>query len=229
MCVADVCGGTVPANATSNATGQTVSKNWAYNTTPGQCTFKCDNNYNWSGGACVAGTQTYTCPTATNPANKVWNTVASYTQTWNGSAWMPAGTSTIYSTSADTQSCRVACGSGYHTEDSGSTCISNTKSCTIANGTGSQTWNGSTWGTCTLVSCDSNYHASGNTCVADAQNANCSGSVPTNASASATTFTQTWNGSAWTPTTTNYAYQAANCGYTCNINFHTEDSGASCT
>jgi hypothetical protein len=135
MCVADVCGGTVPANATSNATGQTVSKNWAYNATSGQCTFKCDNNYNWSGGACVAGTQTYTCSAPTNPANKVWNTVASYTQTWNGSAWTPAGTSTIYSTSADTQSCRVICGSGYHTEDSGSTCVADTKSCTIANGT----------------------------------------------------------------------------------------------
>ena len=41
------------------------------------------------------------------------------------------------------------------------------QSCTIANGIGSQAWNGSAWGECTWVSCNSGYHQSGNTCVAD--------------------------------------------------------------
>ena len=41
------------------------------------------------------------------------------------------------------------------------------QSCNITNGTGSQTWNGSAWGNCTVSSCNSGYHQSSNTCVAD--------------------------------------------------------------
>jgi len=117
MCVSDVCTGSIPLNATSNATSQTLSKSWGYNTTPGQCTFKCDTNYNWNGSACIAATQSHTCTAPSNPANKVWNTVSSYTQTWNGSAWTPLASSTTFNTSPDTSSCRVTCASGFHTED----------------------------------------------------------------------------------------------------------------
>ena len=40
-----------------------------------------------------------------------------------------------------------------------------TQSCGITNGTGTQTWNGSAWGDCTWVSCNSGYTQSGNTCI----------------------------------------------------------------
>lgn len=52
----------------------------------------------------------------------------------------------------------------FHQE--GSLCVSNEKSCSISNGTGKQVWNGSSWGTCTLVSCNSGYEPSANSCVA---------------------------------------------------------------
>jgi len=42
-----------------------------------------------------------------------------------------------------------------------------TTSCSISNGQGIQTWDGTSWGDCVLVSCNSGYHQSGNSCVAD--------------------------------------------------------------
>ena len=45
------------------------------------------------------------------------------------------------------------------------------------------------------------------------QVATCGGTIPTNATATtATTYTQTWNGSIWTPTTS-WTYSASTCGY----------------
>jgi hypothetical protein len=41
-----------------------------------------------------------------------------------------------------------------------------TQSCTISNGLGSQVWSSSQWGTCTVVSCNSGYTQSGNSCLA---------------------------------------------------------------
>lgn len=71
--------------------------------------------------------------------------------------------------------------------------LASTKSCTIANGTGSQAWTGPSltdWGSCTLVSCDTNYSPSGNACVADSRSCD---PMP----AHATTGTQTWTGLSW--------------------------------
>ena len=43
--------------------------------------------------------------------------------------------------------------------------FTDTQLCSITNGTGSQTWNGSAWGSCNLVSCNSGYTQSGSTCI----------------------------------------------------------------
>lgn len=43
----------------------------------------------------------------------------------------------------------------------------NTKSCSITNGTGKQTWDNNIWGDCTVLSCNSGYHQSSNSCVVD--------------------------------------------------------------
>lgn len=53
-CVADACGGTVPANASSTATSQSVGSNWQYSATPGQCTFACSAGFTWDGSTCRA-------------------------------------------------------------------------------------------------------------------------------------------------------------------------------
>lgn len=41
----------------------------------------------------------------------------------------------------------------------------NTRSCDITNGTGSQTWSETGWGSCSIVSCNSGYTQSNNSCV----------------------------------------------------------------
>lgn len=43
--------------------------------------------------------------------------------------------------------------------------FTNTQSCSISNGQGTQVWDGTNWGDCILVNCDSGYHQSGNSCV----------------------------------------------------------------
>ncbi|MDD2871919.1 MAG: hypothetical protein PHS49_08070, partial [Candidatus Gracilibacteria bacterium] len=76
------------------------------------------------------------------------------------------GTSSwTYSISPGT--CKYQCQTGYHTENGGTSCVSDTRSCVIVNGTGEEIWNGSTWGTCTVQSCNSNYIQNGNSCVID--------------------------------------------------------------
>ncbi|MDD2871944.1 MAG: fibrinogen-like YCDxxxxGGGW domain-containing protein, partial [Candidatus Gracilibacteria bacterium] len=73
------------------------------------------------------------------------------------------GTSSwTYSISPGT--CKYQCQTGYHTENGGTTCTSDTQSCVISNATAEQTWNGSSWGTCTVVTCNANYTQSGNSC-----------------------------------------------------------------
>lgn len=50
--------------------------------------------------------------------------------------------------------------------------------------------------------CDPGYTWNGSACVGSTQTVSCQGSIPSNAAASSsTTYTQTWNGSAWNPTT----------------------------
>lgn len=49
--------------------------------------------------------------------------------------------------------CRVqSCNSGYHIE--GGSCVSNTRVCNVEQGTGTQTWNGTSWGACSNVTCN---------------------------------------------------------------------------
>lgn len=63
VCVPDVCQSTVPPNGSSNATSQTITLSWTYNTTPWVCTFICNTHYSWNGSnACTD----QTAPTITN-------------------------------------------------------------------------------------------------------------------------------------------------------------------
>lgn len=90
-------------------------------------TVSCTANYFLSGGVCVPNTQTYTCPA--KPAGADWNTVPSYTQTWNGSAWLPANSVATYNTTASTTSCNYKCSTNYTWN--GSACAIDTNSLTI--------------------------------------------------------------------------------------------------
>ncbi len=55
-------------------------------------------------------TQVYTCPD--KPEKTVWNTVSEYTQTFDGTKWVPIETTPEYNTESSTTSCRYTCKEG---------------------------------------------------------------------------------------------------------------------
>lgn len=148
QCVPDTriqsCGG-LPANASWN-TASSITQTWngsawiptstgTYNTVSSaeECRYICATNYTWNSGSsiCVADTRTFTC--ADKPsANTEWNTVSNYTQTWNGTAWAPADSSTIYNATASTTSCRYKCSTDFYWN--GSFCVSGSTTGTICTG-----------------------------------------------------------------------------------------------
>ena len=135
-----------PATGTSWNTVSSYTQTWngsawspvnsttEYNITAdtNSCRYTCATNYTWSGLICIANTQTYTC--SAKPATTIWNTVSSYTQTWNGSAWSPANSTTAYNTTADTTSCRYTCATNYIWN--GSTCVYNCGTATVTDADG---------------------------------------------------------------------------------------------
>ncbi|MBQ3369056.1 DUF1566 domain-containing protein [bacterium] len=225
---------------TWNGTSWTPTTTGTYNTTESstECRYKCKEHYSWKNSQCVADTQTANCSGL--PANSVWNTASSITQTWNGSSWNPSTTGS-YNTTASTTECRYKCNSSSHRENS--SCVSNTRT---ANCTGlptgavwntassiTQTWNGSSWNPSTTGSynttasttecrykCGTNYtwDKTNLKCKANSKVSNCTG-LPSNADwNTVSTISQTWNGSSWQPTTTasyNATASTAYCRFKC--------------
>ena len=232
----------------------------AYNETASstECRFKCNAHYTWKNSQCVADQQNVNCTGL--PTNASWNSASSITQTWNGNAWTPSNAGT-YNTTASSTECRYKCNSSYHWENSA--CVSNTKTNVACTGlpansvwntasTITQTWNGSTWTPSTTgvynetasstecrYKCSSSYHRENSACVSNTKTASCTG-LPANASwNTASSITQTWNGSTYTPSTTGVYNETAStteCRYKCSSSYHRENSAcvsntktASCT
>jgi hypothetical protein len=126
----------------------------------GTCTVvSCNSCYNQSGNTCVPAT----CVGSSTQVCSITNGVGSQSRTCSCGVWSAWSTCTL-----------TSCNSCY--VPSGNTCVaatcsgSSTQSCSITNGVGSQSrtcscgaW--SSWGTCTVVSCNTGYTPSGNTCV----------------------------------------------------------------
>ena len=79
-----------------------------------KCNYKCKDHYN-NGSTCTADTRTFTCSGL--PENAQWNSVSSYTQTWDGTEFAPVDSTATYNTTASTTSCRFKCKSGYDWKD----------------------------------------------------------------------------------------------------------------
>lgn len=60
----------------------------------------------------MADSQIHTC-TAKPATGTTWNSVSSYTQTWDGTAWSPANSATVYNTTASSTACNYKCDNGY--------------------------------------------------------------------------------------------------------------------
>jgi len=64
-------------------------------------------------------TKTYICSLKPQNTETIYNTVSSYTQTWNGSEWIPEDdTETEYNVSESTTSCRYICNTNYTWDES---------------------------------------------------------------------------------------------------------------
>ena len=211
----------------------------------GTCEFKCANNYNWTGSVCEPATKTNDCTGA--PTNTVYysgTSSYSYAQTWGGSDWVPPNSSPYYDATPDLNTCGYKCAANYYWNSSA--CINTrSQSCTglpsnavyygdAASYSIPQTYTDATgWqppttayydatpdlNTCGFK-CKTHYTWNGSTtCVADTQPATCTG-LPANAEwNTVSSITQTWNGSAWAPTTTgvyNATPSTTECRFKCS-------------
>ena len=115
-----------------------------------ECRFKCVENYEWDGGACVNAKRNAECTGL--PENAEWNTVSSITQTWNDEDWVPSTTAGYNEEGSDTE-CRFKCNTNYSWKNSRCAADTRTADCTglPANAVWNtaseitQTWNGSDW------------------------------------------------------------------------------------
>ena len=105
-----------------------------YNTTASstECRFVCESGYNWNGSACIANTQTASCPSLT-VANATSNGSTTWTQTRGAGGWNPNYTWTYTTTPGI---CTFACNSGYNWN--GSACVQAT----------TYTWDIGLWSAC---------------------------------------------------------------------------------
>lgn len=186
-CVADTqpanCLG-LPTNAVWN-TASSITQTWngnawtpsnsgTYNETPSsnECHYKCDTDYHWENSACISNTRTANCTGL--PANSVWNTASSITQTWSSAnGWQPSTSGTYSATPSETE-CKFKCKTNYNWNSSTLKCDAATKlgNCSSkpantvwnddgANGKFTQTWNGNAW---TPASYASSYSITAGTC-----------------------------------------------------------------
>jgi len=170
-------------NTVSEITQTWNSEEWIPTTTASyneeassaECRFKCFENYEWDGTACVNAKRSAECTGL--PENASWNTVSSITQTWNDEEWIPTTTAS-YNEEASDKECRFKC--------------------------------------------NTNYSWKNSECVAETRTANCSG-LPENADwNTASSITQTWNGTDWVPAATgnyNTNPSSAECRFKCNNNY----------
>jgi len=237
---------------TWNGTEWAPSTAGVYNATPSttECQFICKTNYSWDDSNCVADTKTFTC--SAKPAGSDWNTVESYVQTWNGTQWLPADSATEYGEAPVSDSCRYKCAMNYTWD--GLICVADIKTDQACTGFPSnttlntassitQTWNGTAWIPSTIASynetpsttecrfkCANDFHWENSACISNSRsNQSCTGK-PVNAFwNTASSITQTWNGTAWMPSTAslfNTTSSTTECRFKCDINY-TWNSGTS--
>ncbi len=199
----------------------------------------CDSTYHEESWTCVSDSKTVSCTaTWTNPTNSTENTSEQVTINYVNWAW---------ETAAD---CTWTCNENY-TENAWA-CEANSNSWTCSwtvptnatkttPDTFAQTWDWSAWAPGSMTwtetasecdfDCNLNYtwNSTNTSCEANTQDVTCSWTQPDNTTLnSGSTYTQTWNGTDWSPTTSyNYAV-SWDCSYSCNSLFHTEDNWNTC-
>ena len=196
----------------------------SYSTTAGDCHYKCADGYHTENGGntCIPNERrTNACLTSTKPANSVWNdnngNDGLYKQVWIGGSdcgtndpdthcWSPAtGTMNASYNSTTKGDCNYKCSANYHTENSGTSCISNTRRELTCN---------------TLKPANSVWNDGNGNDGKFTQNWICG---------SDGNITSCWSPQRSTMNATTDANETVgDCYYKCSSRFHTEDQGATC-
>ena len=208
-----------------------------------ECRYQCNVNYTWDGiSNCEADSKVVDCDGL--PANALWNSVSSITQTWDGASWQPSAEEKYIFEASNTE-CRFKCKYNY-TWDGNSICEADSKvvdcsglpSNALWNSVSSiaQTWDGTSWqpsaeekysveasDTECRFKCKDNYTWDGNSiCEADSKVVDCAG-LPANALwNSVSSITQTWDGASWQPSATevyNTEVSDTECRFKCMDNY----------
>jgi hypothetical protein len=219
-----------------------------------ECRFKCDVNYGWNGSKCDADTKNVYCDE--KPANSEWNDGGlggTFTQTWNGTSWIPASHAAVYSkTPAE---CGFVCALGYLWDGSQcETAPTQTVECTGLPPVGAewntassitQSWDGEKWvpesttgvynetasSTECRFKCKEHYTWNNSQCIADTKTAPCM-NLPTNGQwNTAISITQTWSGTEWQPSTDgvyNKTPSETECRFVCKPNYKWVSSTSKC-
>ena len=102
------------------------------------CTVNCFDHATWNGTECVPDTMESECEGL--PDNAQWNTVASITQTWSGSAWLPV-TDGVYNEEASTEECRFKCKENYEWDGENEVCTAKTRRVDCSEPPANAEWN----------------------------------------------------------------------------------------
>ena len=208
------------------------------------CRYKCLANFTWNGTECVGSTRIESCTGLI--ANTQWNTVSSIIQTWtktgeNTYSWLPSNVGTYGAET--TEECHFKCQEHYEWQNNeckpvttaGNVCTGLPANAQwVGSTTVEQTWNGSEWTPSTeghhesvssegcVFTCKTNYNWTNGGCLAATQQGTCTG-LPAYADwKGSATIQQTWNGTAWLPST-NGSYSetavANECRFACNAHY----------
>ena len=213
--------------------------------------YQCAKNSTNCTSTCTFATRNITSCSGTIPANAQANygtTSGKFVQTWNGSTWLPSSKTNSYNETDG--ECAWKCSSSYFYYNG--ECRSDTQqaNCTGSlvtnaqwndsgqNGKYNQLYEGSVWTPSGLSAhynsttencawdCVAGYHYSNGTCIPSVQTTQCgladyNNSLPINAKwndgGKNGYFTQTWNGTTWTPSSKTALYSAPTleCGFDC--------------
>ena len=219
-----------------------------------ECRFKCDVNYGWNGSKCDADTKNVYCDE--KPANSEWNDGGlggTFSQTWNGTSWIPANHAAVYSKTPE--ECGFVCALGYLWDGSQcETAPTQTVECTGLPPVGAewntassitQSWDGEKWvpesttgvynetasSTECRFKCKEHYTWNNSQCIADTKTAPCI-NLPTNGQwNTAISITQTWSGTEWQPSTDgvyNKTPSETECRFVCKPNYKWVSSTSKC-
>ena len=237
------CQWTLPNNAVlwnSSATPSNNTTNYSYSatTTTAACKFKCDTNYTWNSttSKCVQNACQWTLP---NNA------------TLNNSSAVPSNNTTNYFHNAtSTAACAFKCigeGVQYTWNSTTSKCDPISYVCQWTLPDNAILWNSSAApsnnttyysysATTTTAACkfkcpvNYTYNSTTNKCVPNTQEKDCTW-LPSNAEWVNGKFIQTWNGSAWTPTSKTATYStdsSVECSFKCKTHYTWNSTSKTC-